>query len=68
MMPWRMCAIHPVETQHTVKVEHSASRELVATAAVLTRIDELWRAVGLDAEKMPPLIDAKPVAKAERAV
>lgn len=59
--------VHPAETHHSVHVEHNASRELVATAAVLARIDDLWRAVGLGAEKMPPLIDVNPESKSGTA-
>jgi phage terminase small subunit len=59
--------VHPVETQHTVKVQHDASPALVATAAVLKRISELAAQAGLDVNKLPPLIDAKPVSKSGHA-
>lgn len=57
----------PAETQHTVKVQHDASPQLVATAAVMKRIADLATQAGLDVDRMPALIDAKPVAKSERA-
>ncbi|MBY9051395.1 hypothetical protein K7462_29400 [Pseudomonas fluorescens] len=57
----------PAETQHTVKVQHDASERLVATASVLKRIADLAAQAGLDVDRMPPLIDAKPVAKSESA-
>jgi hypothetical protein len=57
----------PVETQHTVKVQHDASERLVATASVLKRIADLAARAGLDVDRMPPLLDATPAAKSERA-
>jgi hypothetical protein len=57
----------PVQTQHTVKVQHDASDRLVATAAVLKRIAELAMQAGLDVDRMPPLLDAVPITKSERA-
>lgn len=48
----------PLQTTHTVKVEHKTPRELVAvTNKVLARIDELARAAGLPS--LPPTIDAE---------
>lgn len=49
--------VHPAET--VVKVEHDATPALIATAAVLARINELARRAGIDPTKMPPLIDAE---------
>lgn len=59
--------VHPVETQHTLKVEHDVSPAMVTTAAALKHIAELAAKVGLDVGKLPPLIDAKPVSKSEQA-
>jgi hypothetical protein len=59
--------VHPVETQHTVKVQHDASPQLVATAAVLKRIADLATRAGLDVDKMPPLLDVKAVSRSEPA-
>lgn len=49
----------PLETQHTVKVQHDATPALVATAAVLARINELARRAGIDPSRMPALIEAE---------
>ena len=57
----------PLETQHTVKVQHDATPALKATAAVLARINELALLAGIDPAKMPPLIEAQPVSKSEKA-
>lgn len=51
--------VHPAETQHTVKVQHDATPALVATAAVLARINDLARRAGIDPSRMPPLIDVE---------
>jgi hypothetical protein len=59
--------VHPAETQHTVKVQHDATPALVATAAVLARINDLARRAGIDPAKMPPLIDVTPASKSESA-
>jgi hypothetical protein len=59
--------VHPVETRQTIDVRHSATPELVATAAVLKRISELAAQAGLDVNKMPALIDVRP-SKSEPAV
>jgi hypothetical protein len=55
--------VHPAETQHTVKVEHNATPALLATAAVLARINELALRAGIDPTKMPALIEARPNSK-----
>jgi phage terminase small subunit len=55
--------VAPSESTHTVRVTHDATPALVATAAVLARINELARSVGIDPMKMPALIDARPNAK-----
>lgn len=62
-----MDRVAPAQSTHTVKVEHDASPQLVATAAVMKRITDLATQAGLDVGKMPPLLDAKPIAKSERA-
>ncbi|MCJ9701730.1 hypothetical protein [Bradyrhizobium sp. SHOUNA76] len=62
-----MDRVAPAQSTHTVKVEHDASPQLVATAAVMRRITELATQAGLDVERMPQLLDAKPIAKSERA-
>jgi hypothetical protein len=54
-----MDRIHPLESVHHVKVEHDATPALIATAAVLARINELARRAGIDPAKMPALIDAR---------
>jgi phage terminase small subunit len=48
---------HPVETVHHVKTERR--HVLVAPEKVLARIREIASAVGLDADAMPPPIDAE---------
>jgi phage terminase small subunit len=47
--------VHPVETQHTVKVKHEASFSMKATAEVFARIMELAARAGV-----PPMIDVTP--------
>jgi hypothetical protein len=54
-----MDRVAPQNSTHTVKVEHDASPALIATAAVLARINELARRAGIDPAKMPALIDAR---------
>ena len=53
----------PIESTHTVRVTHDATPALVATAAVLARINDLARRAGIDPTKMPPLIDVTPAGK-----
>ena len=47
--------VHPVETQHTVKVEHEAATSMRATAEVFARIMELAARA-----KVAPMIDVTP--------
>jgi phage terminase small subunit len=47
--------VHPVETQHTVKVQHETSSSMKATAEVFERIMELAARAGV-----PPMIDITP--------
>jgi phage terminase small subunit len=47
--------VHPVETQHTVKVEHEASHGMRATAEVFARIMELAARANV-----APMIDVTP--------
>ena len=49
--------VHPVETTHTVKVEHEAASSMRATAEVIERILLLSARVGV---QMPPMIDVTP--------
>lgn len=58
-----MDRIAPIESTHTVKVQHDATPALVATAAVMARINELAVRAGIDPAKMPALIDARPNGK-----
>ena len=58
-----MDRIAPIELTHTVKVQHDATPALVATAAVMARINELALRAGIDPAKMPALIDARPNGK-----
>jgi hypothetical protein len=60
--------VHPAETQHTVKVQHEAGPGLRATTEVLERIAALAARAGIDVLRMPPLIDAAPVSKSEKAI
>ena len=46
--------VHPAETQHTVKVEHSASPDFKETAQVLARIAEL--AAKFSVSLPPPIV------------
>jgi hypothetical protein len=50
--------VHPVETTHTVKVEHQG-RIVVATAEVMARISMLATRAGLDPLRLAPPIDAE---------
>jgi phage terminase small subunit len=52
--------VHPVETQHTVKVEHQASASMIATAETYERIMALAARANV-----PPMIDVTP-QKVER--
>jgi phage terminase small subunit len=47
--------VHPMQTQHTVRVEHEASFSMKATAEVFARIMELAERAGV-----PPMIDITP--------
>jgi hypothetical protein len=51
--------VHPAETTHHVKVEHKRQLEVVATEEVLERIRQLAKLAGLDAKKMPRMIDVE---------
>ncbi|MDH2353499.1 hypothetical protein QCM80_22965 [Bradyrhizobium sp. SSUT112] len=62
-----MDRVTPVQSTAVLKLQHDASPALVATAAVLKRIADLATRAGLDVDKMPPLLEAKPVSKSERA-
>ena len=59
--------VHPAETQHTVKVEHSATPDFKETAQVLARIAELAAkfSVRLPA---PRVIDGEVVETKTRAL
>jgi hypothetical protein len=59
--------VSPQQSTHTLKVDLEAGPGLRATADVLARIAELASRAGIDTSKMPPLIDAKPIGKAEQA-
>jgi hypothetical protein len=47
--------VHPIETTHHVKVDHS--HKIVATEQVLERIRQLALAAGLNPQALPPRID-----------
>jgi phage terminase small subunit len=57
--------LYPVE--QSIRVTHDATPAMKTTAEVLERIAELAARVGIDARKLPPLIDVKPVSKSDRA-
>jgi hypothetical protein len=50
--------VHPVETTHTVKVEHRVP-VMVATAEVMARIAKLATRAGLDPLRLAPPVDAE---------
>ena len=50
--------VHPAETTHTVKVEHT-SKVVVATAEILERIARLAARAGLDPALLAPPVDAE---------
>jgi len=50
--------VHPIETTHTVKVEHRVP-VVVATAEVMERIARLAKRAGLDPLRLAPPIDAE---------
>jgi phage terminase small subunit len=55
----------PLET--VVNVKRDVTPAFKATAEVLLRIAELAARAGIDVAKLPPLIDATPVSKSEKA-
>jgi phage terminase small subunit len=57
--------VDPVETTHTVKVDHQHRLGTVATAKILARIVELATKAGLDHTRLPPMIDVTPVKEAQ---
>jgi hypothetical protein len=54
--------VHPVETTHRVEVDHRHRHrhQFVTTEKVLERINTLAAAFGMDAQKMPAMIDLTP--------
>lgn len=62
-----MDRVAPTQSTAVVKVEHEAGPGMRATAEVLARIAKIAAQIGIDAERLPPLIDANPVNKTDRA-
>jgi hypothetical protein len=54
--------VHPVETSHVVKVE-DGRKTVVVSEEMIARILQLSRSVGIDAAKMPPMIDVTPTTE-----
>lgn len=54
---------HPVETTHTVRVQDVREPAPPVTAEMIERIVTIARRIGLDAERMPPMIDVTPEAQ-----
>jgi phage terminase small subunit len=57
--------LYPVE--QSIRVTHDATPAMKTTAEVLERIAELAARAGIDTARLPPLINAKPIAKSDRA-
>jgi hypothetical protein len=59
--------VHPLETQHTVKVEHSATPDFKETAQILAKIAELAAKFSVRLPS-PPIIDGEIVETKTRAL